>query len=226
MNENKALNQAKRIGTGLSFILFPLMFVFAFAVHPGLLSPRLLGPEELILRAHQNGLLQFGHVLVTLCTALLVVIALHFKKLLDRSSVSWAAWAGLIGAAVGILGVVMLAADKGALCLTMSALDTLPENEFAQMMPGLLAMYSFKGWLVLLWGILLIPIGFAILAIALLKTRAFPRWGNVLFLIGVLFIGFPDGAEIINLTASILMTFALVPYGIQIIVKKDQRITL
>jgi len=226
MIENNGLNQAKRIGTGLSFILFPLMFVFAFAVHPGLLNPRLLGPEELILRAHQNGLLQFGHVLVTLSTALLVVIALHFMKLLDRSSVVWAAKAGLIGAAVAILGVVILAADKGALCLTMSALDTLPETEFSQMMPGLLAMYSFKGWLVLLWGILLIPIGFAIQAIALLKTKAFPRWGNVVFLIGVLFIGFPDGAEIINLTASILMAIALIPYGIRMIINKDQKVAL
>jgi hypothetical protein len=147
-------------------------------------------------------------------------------KLLDLSSVVWAARAGLIGAAVAILGVVILAADKGALCLTMSALDTLPETEFAQMMPGLLAMFSFKGWLVLLWGILLIPIGFAIQAIALLRSRVFPRWGGVLFLIGVLFIGFPDGAEIINLTASILMAIALIPYGIQIIVGKDQKVTL
>jgi len=223
MNEKKELNQFKRIGTGLSFILFPLLFVFAFAVHPGLLSPRLLGPEELILRAHQNGLLQFGHVLVTLCTALLVVVALHFMKLLDRSS---AAWAGMIGAAVAVLGVVILAADKGALCLTMSALDTLPENEFASMMPGLMAMFSFKGWLVLLWGILLIPIGFAIQAIALIKTRAFPRIRSILFLIGVLFVGFPDGAEIINLTASILMAIALVPYGIQIIINKGQKVSL
>jgi len=39
----------------------------------------------------------------------------------------------------------MLAADKGALCLTMSALDTLPEGDFAQMMPGLLAMFSKEG---------------------------------------------------------------------------------
>jgi hypothetical protein len=170
MNEKKELNQFKRIGTGLSFILFPLLFVFAFATHPGLLNPRLLGPEELILRAHQNSLLQFGHVLVTLSTAILVVIALYFKKLLERSSVAWAAWAGLIGAVVAILGAVILAADKGALCLSMSALDTLPENQFTQMMPGLLAMFSFKGWLVLLWGILFLPIGFAIQAIALIKN--------------------------------------------------------
>lgn len=226
MNENQLLNQTKCFGTGLVFIIFPLLFVFAFAMHPGLLNPRLLSPEELILRAHQNGLLQFGHVLVTLSTALLVVIALHFKKLLEHSSVAWAAWAGLVGAAVAILGAVILAADKGALCLSMSALDTLPENEFALMMPGLLAMFSFKGWLVLLWGILLLPVGFAIQAIALIKTRAFPRWGSILFLIGALLVGVPDGVEIINLTASILMAAALVPYGIQIIINKDQKATI
>jgi hypothetical protein len=86
MNENIFLNQIKRTGVGFAFIIFPLLFIFAFGVHPGLLKPRLLNPEELILRAHGNGLGQFGHVLVTLCTALLIVIALHFMKLLDRSS--------------------------------------------------------------------------------------------------------------------------------------------
>ena len=42
------------------------------------------------------------------------------------------------------------------------------------MMPGLLAMFSHKGWMVLLWGITLLPLGFAILAVALFKTGAFP----------------------------------------------------
>ena len=217
MSETDGLNRIKQVGTGLCFILFPVLFVFAFAVHPGLLNPRLLGPEDLILRAHQNGMLQFAHLLVTLTTALLVVIALHFMKLLERSK---SAKAGLIGAAVAILGAVILAADKGALCLTMSALDTLPESEFALMMPGLLAMFSFKGWLVILWGILLLPIGFAILAVALLKTGVFPRWASLLFLIGALLVGFPDGAEIINLTASVLMAVALVPYGLKLIKNK------
>jgi hypothetical protein len=112
------LETAKRITTGLAFIFFPLLFVFAFAVHPGLLNPHLLGPQELILRAHQNGLLQFGHVLVTISTVLLVVMALKFMKMLERTPLGWA---GLIGAALAILGAIMLAADKGAL-------DTLPEN--------------------------------------------------------------------------------------------------
>lgn len=216
MYENILLNQIKNLGLGLTFIIFPILFVFAFAVHPGLLNPHLLGPKELILRAHHNEWLQFGHVLVTLSTALLVVIALHFMNLLGNNS---SAWAGFIGAALAILGAIILAADKGALCLTMSALDTLPEKEFAQMMPGLLAMFSKEGWMVLLWGILFLPVGFAIQAIALLRTQAFPRWQSILFLIGVLLVGTPDGLEIINLTASILMAIAFVTYGIQFIAK-------
>lgn len=216
--ENGPIDRAKRIGTGLCFIVFPLIWVFAFAVHPDLLNPRMLmAPEELIARAHGDGLLQFAHALVTLNTAVLVVLALHFKKLLDHTSV---AWAGLVGAALAILGACLLAADKGALCLTMSALDTLPESEFAQMMPGLLAMFSFKGWMVLLWGLLLMPIGVAIQTLAMMRTKALPRWQLGLFLVGVLFVGFPDGAEIINLTAAVLMAVALIPYGARLMSRR------
>ncbi len=216
MNENIFLNQIQQIGIGLAFIIFPMLFIFAFTVHPGLLQPHLLSPEELILRSHSNGLLQFGHVLVTLSTTLLIVVALHFMKLLDRGP---GAWAGFIGAAIAIFGAIILAADKGALCLTMSAFDTLPEKVFTQIMPGVLAMFTKQGWLGLLWGIVFLPIGFAIQAIALLKTHTFPRWQSILFLIGVLLVSVPDGLEIINLNASILMAIALVPYGIKIIAK-------
>ncbi len=214
MNDNQSLDRIKQLGTGLAFVLFPLLFIFAFAIHPGLLNPHLLEPAELISRAHANPLLQFGHALVTLSTGLLIVIALRFKNVLDHQS---AGRAGLIGAALAIFGALMLAADKGALCLTMSALDTLAEKEFVQFMPGLVAMFSKAGWLVLLWGFVCLPIGFAVQAVALFKTRAMPRWQSGLFLIGVLLVGTPDGLEIVNLSASILMAVALVPYGVRII---------
>lgn len=67
-----------------------------------------------------------------------------------------------------------MAADKGALCLTMSAFDTLPEREFAQLAPGLRALYAKAGWMRLLWAVLLLPLGFAILAVALLAADALP----------------------------------------------------
>lgn len=214
MNGNMLLHQVEQIGVGLAFIIFPLVFVFAFAVHPRLLRPRLLSPEELVHRAHGNKLVHFGHVLVTLNTNLLIVVALHFMKVLDQTK---GAWAGFAGAVIAILGAVFLAADKGALCLTMSAFDTLPEKEFNQIMPGVMAMFTKKGWLMLLWGIVLLPIGFTIQAIALLKTNSLPTWQSVLFMVGALLVGTPDGLEIINLSASIMMTVSFVPYGLQII---------
>lgn len=214
MQASDHLSATKRVGTGVSFVLFPLVFVFAFAVHPGLLTPRVLSPAELVLRAHRAELLQFAHALVTLNTALLVVAALHFMRVLDHTS---SAWWGFLGGALAILGSLALAADKGALCLTMSSLDNLTAAEFTNMLPGLLAMFSKSGWLVLLWGILLLPIGFGIQAIALLNCESLPRWQCLLFLTGVMLIATPDGVEIINLTASILMAIAFVPYGIRLI---------
>jgi hypothetical protein len=220
LHTTNLLSSTKRIGTGLSFVLFPVVFVFAFAVHPGLLDPHPLGPSELILRARGAGLLQFAHALVTLNTALLVVVALHFMKLLDRSA---GAWAGFLGAGLAVLGSLALAADKGALCLTMSALDEISDTEFTAMMPGLVSMFSKRGWLALLWGIMLLPVGFGIQAIALIKSKAIARWQSLLFLVGVLLIATPDGVEIINLTASVLLTIAFVPYGIRIMRSERQK---
>jgi hypothetical protein len=51
MNERGKVTSIKVLGTGLAFIIFPLVFVFAFATHPSLLQPHFLGPEGLILRA-------------------------------------------------------------------------------------------------------------------------------------------------------------------------------
>jgi len=214
MSALSSLGSFRRVGTGLSFVVMPLVFVFAFAVHPGLLHPRFLAPAELIARAHGNGLLQFGHALVTLDTALLVVVAIHFMRLLQQGP---GAWAGFVGGALAVLGALSLAADKGALCLTMSSFDGLTDAEFAGMMPGLLAMFSLRGWLVLLWGIVLLPVGFGIQAVALLKYRSIARWQSLLFLVGVLFIGTPDGVEIVNLTAALLLSVAFIPYGLGLI---------
>ena len=217
MNDRIGFDRAKTVGTGLAFVIFPLVFVFAFAGHSGLLSPQLLSPEEIIMRARGDAFLQFGHALVTLNTGFLVVVSIHFMTLMDGSP---SRWAGLIGAVLAVLGALMLAADKGALCLTMSALDQLSDEEFAQMMPGLLAIFSKKGWLVLLWGIMLLPIGFAIQAIGLLRSNVITRWQSTLLLVGVLFVATPDGAEIFNLTASVMLAIAFVPYGIRIITER------
>jgi energy-coupling factor transporter transmembrane protein EcfT len=112
----------------------------------------------------------------------------------------------------------MLAAEKGAECLIMSALDTVPESEFAQMMPGLVAIFSRQGWMVLVWGVVFVAIGLAIQAIGLIKAGATPRWQSILLLIGIFVLGAPpDGLEIISLAGSVLISAALIPYGVQTI---------
>ncbi len=92
-------------------------------------------------------------------------------------------------------------------------------------MPGLLAMFSFEGWMVLVWGLLLMPIGVLIQTVAMMRTRVLPRWQLVFLLVGVAFIGFPDGAEIINLTAALIMAAAMVPYGLRLIRDRQVAIT-
>ncbi len=208
------LAQLQQIGTGGAFVVFPLVFVFAFALHPGLLRPRLLGPEAIMLRARGRKRLHLGHGLVLLNTALLVVASLHFMRILSSGR---GAWAGFAGAIPAVLGAIILAADKGALCLTMSALNKVSDEEFSAMRPGLLAMFSKKGWMILLWGIILLPAGFAIQTVGLLQAQSLSGWQSILFLVGVLFVGTPDGMEIINLSASVLMALAMVPYGIRLI---------
>lgn len=206
--------EAARIGTGLSFIVMPLVFVFAFSAHPGLLHPKILSPGQLIDRTRGRRLLHAGHGLVTINTALMIVVAVHLGSVVTRHDAGWAA---LIGTTLAVLGTIALAADKGALCLTMSALDHLTEQEFTDARPALSAIFAKKGWLWLLWGMVLIPIGFAVLAIAALVTGATSTWVALLLLVGVLFIGVPDGVEIVNLSAALIMSAGLVPYGVSLI---------
>ncbi len=110
----------------MAFVVLPLVFVFAFATHPGLLRPRILRPEQLIDRARGRRLLHAGHGLVTINTGLMIAVALHLGHLVTRHG---AGWAGLVGTTLAVLGTVALSADKGALCLTMSALDGLSDDE-------------------------------------------------------------------------------------------------
>jgi hypothetical protein len=213
---SKSLDEVKRIGMGLAFILFPLLFVFAFAVHPGLLTPHRLTDVQLILRAHHNALLAFGHVLVLFDAAILVAVTVGLMRILEHTK---AAWAGFIGAVLIVVSAIALGAEKGAECLTISALDTLPENQFTQMLPGLEAIFSHQGWMILVMGVMLLAVGITIQAIGLLSTNVIPRWQSAL-LLGVWLMGFPDGWEIVALIGSVLLAIAMVPLGLGIIAGK------
>jgi len=213
LNQSDPIERARRIGTAAALVVMPAIFVFAFATHPGLASLRLLEPAELIVRARGNGMLQFAHALVTLNTALLVVVAIHLQSLLRAGR---GAWAGLIGGAMAVLGACLLAADKGAMCLTMSALDTVDDTTFTAMVPGLMAIFEKQGWAVLIWGMVLLPLGFAVQAVGLLRSGTWPMWQAGALLAGSLLIATPDGMEIVNLIAALALFVALAPQAVRV----------
>ncbi len=210
-NQNSMINNTKRLGIGLSFIIFPLIFVFAFGSHPNLLNPHFLGPAELIQRLHNNSLLHFGHALVTLCTGLLVVVALHFNNILKNTSNEW--W-GFIGGVIAILGALILAVDKGALCLTMSAFDTLPEDQFTAFIPFLRVIVSKEGLLFIVWLLFALVIGGIVQVVGLMREKIIQRWQGVLIITGLVLLLNPD-IELISSVGSALMCIAYIPWGIK-----------
>ena len=48
--KTQRLQSAKRIGTGLAFVVFPFVFIFAFAIHPNLLIKGSNGESRTTLR--------------------------------------------------------------------------------------------------------------------------------------------------------------------------------
>ncbi len=80
-------------------------------------------------------------------------------------------------------------------------------------------MFSFKGWLVLLYLLPLLPIGFMIQGIGLYLGRAVPRWQSVSLIVAMVLLGVSAAVDIdlFGLVASVILAVALVPLGIQLI---------
>ena len=207
----------KRVGAGIAIILFPAFFIVSNAIHPDLFDINIIHDVQVwIDHFHGNNLLHFAHVLELFMAPLLIVVALHFMDKLKSKGVYF----GLIGGVMAIMGAVFLAVGKGALCLTTSAFDTLPEEQFAVITPALDVMLHKQGNLFLLWLITLLPIGFLIQGIGLFRAKVLPRWQNILLILGCLLLANPE-IELINLIAAIMLFCALFPYAISIL-KEDK----
>ena len=213
--ESLGCTSGRRIGTGLSFVLFPLVFIFVFAIHPNLLSFEVITDiRDRIAEFHGNRLMHFGHFLMLLTVPLLIVAALHLDGRLRAARPRTA----LVGCCLAVFGSVLLAVDKTALCLVPSAFDTLPEGQFDQMLPGLEAMFAFEGWLAVLYLLPMLPLGFLVLGFGLFTSGVIPRWQSGGLMAAMVLLGVAAALDIdlIGLVASVVMAFALVPLGISI----------
>jgi len=199
-----------RFGIGLALIAFPILSVFIYASHPNLLSLQPIHEVDAwIAEWHGNDLLHFAHVLMLLCVPLLIAITTELMTMLRAKG----RWYGFVGGLLAITGAVFLAADKGALCLVTSAFDTLSAAEFEQITPAIVAMKGMQGWLWLVYGLVLLPVGFVVMGVGLYRTGGLPRWQAGLLIAGSALLLNPD-IEIISVVASLLLTLALVPLGL------------
>jgi hypothetical protein len=213
--QNRTLETVKRVGTGLAFILYPLFSGLAFAAHPNLLSLEIGEVSDKVAEFHNNPFMHFGHFVMTLGVPLLIVIAVKLMRMLEGRG----AWLGFIGGVMGAFGAVLLAVDKTALCLVMSAFDTLPEAEFVQMLPGIEALFHFQGYLAILYLLPLLPIGFLILGIGLYRANAIPRWQSVALIVAMLGLGVAAAVDIdlFGLVATVILACSFIPLGIRFI---------
>ena len=214
--KNQNLETVKRIGTGLAFILSPLFFGIAFVAHPNILSLEIGGEVSAkVAEFHGNSFMHFGHFMMLMSVPLLIVIATRFMRILKGRG----AWLGFIGGVLAVFGAVLLAVDKTALCLVMSAFDTLPEAQYVQLLPGIETLFNFKGYLVILYLLALLPIGFLIQGIGLYLERAIPRWQSAALIVAALGLVVAAAVDIdlFGLVATVFLAISVIPNGIQII---------
>ena len=211
--KNQRLESVKRVSSGLSFIAFPIIFIILFASHPDLFNISMVHDVNIrIEEFHGNDLLHFMHFVMVLCVPILIVVALKLMSLLKGRG----AWLGFIGCVMVILGGIILTVDKTALCLVPSAFDTLTEAQFEQLVPGIEALFSYKGYLFIIWLLPLLPLGFVVQGIGLYISRLIPRWQSIIIIIGALLLANPD-IDLISLVGSIIVAIGLIPLGVQII---------
>ena len=81
---------------------------------------------------------------------------------------------------------------------------------------ALTAIFDKQGWVVLVWGMVLLPLGVVVQAIGLIRAEQWPTWQAVTLLAGSLLIAAPDGMEIINLTVALALLVALAPQAVHL----------
>ena len=194
-------------------MVLPLIYIFSFASHPNLLN---LKPTKTAgswaSEIRHNKKLHLLHLLVLASSLPAINIALNFMEMIGEQYRIFA----LSGGTLAIIGSVALAADKGALCLVPSAFDTLEDEEYNQLLPGLQTLLDNKGFIWVVHFLVLLPIGFIILSIGLILSGAVSMWQGVTLIIGMLFMINPD-IDLLSLIGSCFMLISFGSIGIGLI---------
>ncbi|MDJ0646781.1 MAG: hypothetical protein QNJ57_12435, partial [Flavobacteriaceae bacterium] len=203
----KSIETVRQKGYALSIILYPIMLFIGFVTHPNLLEMQPLHTvEQLVGRFHNNPMYHYGHLIVTFSVPVLIIYFIGTMNLLQNEGKKY----GFIGGIIGVFGAFILAVDKGALCLTMSAFDTLPEERFQDFTPFLEVIVNKAGLLWIVWLIFALMLGGILQAIGLVKEKIIAKWQGILIIIGLLLLINPD-IELISTIGSALLCIANIP---------------
>ena len=199
----------KQKGFAISIIVYPLMLLAGFLMHPNLLKMEpLFTVEQMVNRFHNNPLYHIGHLIVTFAVPLIIVVMIGTMNLLQGKGKKYGFW----GAVFGVFGAFILAVDKGALCLVLSAFETVPDEHFEGLMPYLESMVNKDGLLVIVWLIFSLMIGGILQAIGLIREKVIARWQGIFIIVGLLLLINPD-IELIGSIGAGLMCIGYIPLG-------------
>lgn len=203
--------QVKIKGLAFSLILFPMMLLAGFLMHPHLEQMKMIfTAQDLVERFHNNSYYHIGHLIVMFSVPFIIASMIGIMNRLQSSGKDWGFW----GCIIGVFGAFILAVDKGALCLVLSAFDTLPETDFIKITPFLQVIVDKAGLLKVCYLLPLLPIGAIIQGIGLIKEKCIKKWQGILMIVGLLLLNNPD-IELISTLGTLLMCFGYLPIGIR-----------
>ena len=194
---------------GFSMMLFPVMLLLGFLLHPDLFSLAIVhSPQQLVDNFHHQWMFHVGHLIVAFAIPFILIAVFFITLKLQNEGFRYGLWGG----AMALVGATALALDKGSLCLVLSGFDTLPEDQFQGLIPYLQVLIDKKGLLAVNWLFILLPIGFAVQVVGLIKEQMIKRSHGILVIIGLLLLINPD-IEIISTAGALLIIAGLVPLG-------------
>jgi len=207
------IESIKKKGFAVSIIAFPVMLLTGFLMHPDLLKLEALQTvEQLVGRFHNQPLYHFGHLILMFTVPVIIIALINIMNVLQSKGKLLGFWGGIIA----VFGAFILAVDKGALCLVLSAFDTLPEAQFQEFVPFLNVIVDKAGLLWVVWLLPLLPIGASIQALGLMKERFISKWQGICIITGLLLLNNPD-IEFISSIGAILMCAGYIPWGVRIL---------
>ena len=216
------IDTIKKKSFAVSIIAFPVMLLAGFVMHPNLLKLEALQTvEQLVGRFHNQPIFHIGHLIVMFAVPVIMIALISFMNVLQGKGKHLGFWGGIIG----LFGAFILAVDKGALCLVLSAFDTLPEAQFQEFIPFLSVIINKAGMLWVVWLLPLLPVGAAIQALGLMKEKFISKWQGVCIIVGLLLLNNPD-IELISSTGALLMCAGYIPFGLKILQNKKGNVII